>query len=523
MLAPDRDSGERTAWNTVSAWLANVAALVVGFFLTRFLLDHLGERLYGLYSLGGSVAAWSAVAGGPIGTYVSQFGTEHLERGETSALNRTFATSLGLSLIAALILPLPVLAFAAWPQALLRVPDDLVGPSRTAILIIGLASVVTVVVRVWEAPVFMSRRIYLKNFADMASRILGAALLVGWFLWFGPSLTFWLLVTAGLPLVLSLGFVVPAAARGLPIQLGSVAFDRTELRRATPFIAFLLVQSVATLLFDNTDALVISAMRELGVAQIAAYDVGTRWQRLVRPFVDAFVLALSPGLVALAARGDTRGLRENVTAHTRYVLLLGMVPTVGLSCIARPFVAHWVGEQFVARSVPVMWVALASALLWGPGPYAARVLVAVSRLRFATIGGITAGLLNLALSVFFVRALGLGLVGVAAGTLVSVILWCDIALALELCRVVGLRPITYLREVWLRPALALPVMLLVGAGLVRAWPPQSLLETVVQFGVSGAAMTGVAFGIGLTRREKVAVTSWATVRIGRLRRSSLSR
>jgi O-antigen/teichoic acid export membrane protein len=507
----------------VSAWLANVAGLAVGFFLTPFLLDQLGERLYGLYSLGASVAAWSAVAGGPIGTYVSRFGTQHLERGETSALNRTFATSFGLSLIAALILPLPVLVFAAWPQPLLRVPADLVDPSRAAILIIGLASVATVVVRVWEATVFMSRRLYLKNLADMASRTLGAVLVVGWFLWLGPSFTFWLLVTVGLPLVLSLAFVVPAAARGLPVRLRSVGLDPAELRMAAPFIAFLLVQSVATLLFDNTDALVISAMPELGVAQLAAYDVGTRWQRVVRPFVDAFVLALSPGLVALAARGDALGLRENVTAHTRHVLLLGMIPTVGLSCVARPFVAHWVGDEFVTRSVPVMWVALASALLWGPGPYAARVLIAVSRLRFATIGGIAAGVLNLALSVFFVRALGLGLVGVAAGTLVSVILWCDIALALELCRAVGLRPFTYFREVWLRPALALPVMLLFGLGLVHWWPPQSLLETIGQLGVSGAALTGVAFGIGLTRRERVAASSWAAVRIGRLTGSLSSR
>ena len=78
---PGRDSAERTALNTVTAWLANVVTLGVGFFMTRFLLDHLGEQLYGVYSLGASVAAWSALAGGPIGTYAGRFGTEHLERG----------------------------------------------------------------------------------------------------------------------------------------------------------------------------------------------------------------------------------------------------------------------------------------------------------------------------------------------------------------------------------------------------------------------------------------------------------
>jgi O-antigen/teichoic acid export membrane protein len=515
-MPPNRDSGERTALNTVTAWLANAVTLGVGFFMTRFLLDHLGERLYGVYSLGASVAAWSALAGGPIGTYASRYGTEHLERGETVALDRTLATSLGLSLLAVGILPLPVIACAVWAQQLFRVPEDLVGPARAAILIVGLGAVVTVVVRVWEATVFMSRRIYLKNYAEIIARLMSAGLLVAWFLWFGPSVTVWLLVSVGLPLLLSLVFVVPAATRGLGVRLRSVALDRGEVRRAVPFIAYITASSFGGLLFDNTDALVISVMPELGVSQIAAYDVGTRWQRVVRPFVEAFILALSPGLVSLVARGDTHRLRENVTAHTRQLLLLGMVPTVAVACVARPFITHWVGEQFVDRSVPVMWVALASALLWGPGPYCSRVLIAVSRLRFATIGGIVAGLVNLLLSVFFVRVLGLGLLGIALGTLVAVVLWCDVALGIEVCLAVGLRPLTYFREVWLRPALAFAVMMLIGVGLVQLWPPRSLLETLAQLCVSGAALTGVAFWIGLTPTERTVVASSMADRLGRL-------
>lgn len=511
-MTDNRDSGARTALNTASAWLANAVGMAVGFYLTRFLLDQLGEPLYGVYSLGASVAAWSALIGVPIGTYAQRFGTEYLERGETPALHRTLATSLGLSLVAAAIIPLPVIVCALAAQHLFRVPPDLIGPTQISILIIGLGAAVTVVVRVWEASVFMSRRIYLKNYADTVAKLLGAVILVAWFYFFGPSVTAWLFTVVALPLLLSLGYVIPASVRGLPVRLLSVGFERTEVRRALPFIAYLVASSLGTVLFESTDTLVIGAMPELGVSQIAAYDVGTRWQRLVRPFVEAFILALSPGLVALAARGDHRRLQENVTAHIRQILLLGMVPTVAVACVAGPFVTHWVGEQFVSRSVPVMWLALASAVLWGPGPYCSRVLIAVSRLRFATIGGVVAGLVNLLLSIVFVRGLGLGLVGVAGANVLTVFLWCDVALAYEVCVGVGLRPLTYLREVWLRPCLTLPVMILFGAGLVSLWPPRSLIEVLVQLCVSGTALTAIAVGIGLTRGER----SMAAAGVGRL-------
>jgi O-antigen/teichoic acid export membrane protein len=415
------------------------------------------------------------------------------------------------------VLPLPVIACAVWAKRLFHVTDDLLGAARSAILIIGLGAVVTVVIRVWEATVFISRRIYLKNYAEIMARLASAAILVAWFVWMGPSVTVWMLVSVCLPLVLSLVFVIPLGAKGLGLKLRSVTIDRPEVRRALPFIAYITASQLGSLLFDNTDALVISALPDLGISQIAAYDVGTRWQRVVRPFVEAFILALSPGLVSLAARGDRNRLRDDVISHTRQLLLLGMIPTVAVACVARPFIHHWVGEQFVARSVPVMWVALASALLWGPGPYSARVLIAVSRLRFSTIGGIVAGLGNVVLSVFFVRVLGMGLLGIAMGTLVAVILWCDVALAIEVCAAVGLRPLTYFREVWVRPLLAMAVMLLLGIGLVRVWPPRSLVETLVQLAVSGTSMCVIAFAMGLTRSERSIVTSWTAGQVARLR------
>jgi len=61
--------------------------------------------------------------------------------------------------------------------------------ARTAILILGVFGLLAIVVRVWESTVTMSRSFYLLNAALMASRLVGAAVVVGYFWWVGPSLT----------------------------------------------------------------------------------------------------------------------------------------------------------------------------------------------------------------------------------------------------------------------------------------------------------------------------------------------
>jgi len=93
-----------------------------------------------------------------------------------------------------------------------------------------------------------------------------------------------------------------------------------------------------------------------------------------------------------------------------------------------------------------MWMTLASLLLWAPGMYASRVSIAISKIRLAVAVGIGAGVLNLLLSIAFVHYLKLGLLGVAGGTLVSVILWSNIFMGFFVCRSCTISPGRFFRR-----------------------------------------------------------------------------
>lgn len=513
MTLSTRDSGSRVAVNTASAWIANGTTMLIGFFLTPFLLVHLGDRVYGVYTLAASIAAWTTFVGMPIGTYASRYATEHFELDETNALNRTLATSLGLAVLTAAFLIAPIALLVALPQKLLRLSSDVVPAARSAILILGVSALLAIVVRVWESTVTMSRSFYLLNIALMASRLVGAAVVIAYFLWLGPSLTVWLVTLLGLPLLLSLCFVIPLASRDLPARLISIALDREEIRRAVPFVLFLAVGSLGVLLFDNTDALVITGMPELGLSHVAAYDIGARWWRLLRPLIEAFVIAVSPALITLVARKDRAGIAQEVTSRTRHAMLIGMIPVVGFASVGEPFITHWVGARYVPSALPVMWVTLASLLLWAPGMYASRVAIAISRIRLAVVAGIGAGALNLFLSIGFVRYLDLGLLGVAGGTLVSVILWSNIFMGFFVCQSCSISSGRFFRQAYARPACTLAVLLAVGWGAAQMWVPASLLQTVILLALLAITFCPIVFALGLTTEERTALLDWTRPRV----------
>ncbi len=517
MTLSRRDSGSRVAVNTVSAWIANGSAMLIGFFLTPFLLAHLGDRVYGVYWLAGSIAAWITFVGVPIGTYASRYGTEHFEMKENEALNRTLATSLSLAVLTAGFLLIPISLLLAFPEKLLRLSGDILPAARSAVLILGVSALLTIVVRVWESTVTMSRSFYLMNVALMASRLVGAAIVVGYFWWVGPSLTVWLVTVLSLPLLLSICFVIPRASRDLPVRLTVMVFDREEIRRAVPFVLFLAVGTLGVLLFDNTDALVITGMPELGLSHVAAYDIGARWWRLLRPLIEAFVIAVSPALITLVARNDRPRMAREVISRTRHSMLIGMIPVGALASVGSPFIAHWVGAGYVPSALPVMWVTLAGLLLWSPGMYASRVAIAISRVRLTMASVVVAGVLNLLLSIGFVRYLKLGLLGVAGGTLVSVILWSNIFMGLFVCRCCGISPGRFLREAYAKPAYTLVVLLTVGWGTAQLWIPTSLLQTAILLALLAITFCPIVCALGLTAEERTRLLEWTSPRVSTVR------
>jgi O-antigen/teichoic acid export membrane protein len=208
-------------------------------------------------------------------------------------------------------------------------------------------------------------------------------------------------------------------------------------------------------------------------------------------------------LIARAARNDTQGLARGLTDGTRRALLLGLLPVAILVVAAQPLIQFWVGPQYLSRSVPVMWIMLANVLMSLPAMCAYYTLLAVSHLKWFSVASALAGVTNVLLSIIMAKYLKMGLIGVASGTLVSMILWCTIYMCTLACKHCSLPFSRYLVLVWLKPLIAGSIILLMGFSLAHIWKPSSLLETLILLCVLGVLFVPVIYAVGLTAEERL--------------------
>jgi O-antigen/teichoic acid export membrane protein len=281
-----------------------------------------------------------------------------------------------------------------------------------------------------------------------------------------------------------------------PIRPG--AADPRELRSLLSFSGQLFLINMSVLLTYQTDNLVIS--RLIGVGAVAHYAVAgsliLRFRQLCYGLSRTF----------MPATADPNTTPERLRAlhyrGTRYATLL--VAGLGATAfgLAEPFYALWLGESF--RSSGMLFRVLMAANLFGMSQFVTNsVLTGLRRTRALMVSEILGAIANLALSIAFVLG-GLGLVGVALGTLVPMVIR-NLWLAVHGARVVGAPFAPYVARIYAPTAaaivaVALPLDLLARAGAFQRWGP-----LVLAGGVGFVLFALLAWAMVLDRDDRARV------------------
>jgi O-antigen/teichoic acid export membrane protein len=471
----------RLASNLVASLVAMALRLPVTFLLTPFLLAALGDARFGTFGVLLSLLAYLNLAGGPLH---SSTGREYAHAGADPARrSRVLANALVTSGVVALLTAAVGIPLAGPLVDSMRVP-----PAMRADAIVCFYTLIGTVIASQLATPFLgllmsANRYDLIDLVPALGQAVYAGLAVLAFTTRGASLA--LLGYANLAAhVLGLLALVALSLRHLGgARLRRGVLDWQELRAVLGFSGELLVINLSVLLTYQTDNIVIS--RLIGVAAVAHYTVAssliTRFRQISYGLSRTFMPATADPATTAADR------RELHFRGTRYATLLVVVLGAVAAGVAVPFYERWLGPAY--RGSAGIFVLLIAANLVAMSQYVTNaVLTGLRHTRPLMVSEVVAALANLGLSIALVKA-GLGLKGVALGTLVPMVLrnaW----LAVHGARVVDAPLSRYLRGIYLPAVLVFALTFvalraLAAAGWIATWPG------LFAAGAAGLALAGV--------------------------------
>ncbi|MGA2423793.1 MAG: oligosaccharide flippase family protein [Terriglobales bacterium] len=433
--------------NVGSGWFSLCGNILVGIFISPFILHRLGNTAYGAWILVFSVTGYYGLFDLGIRSSIVRYVSTYTATNDTEGVSRLINTALAVYTAIGVAAILTTLVLSEFLQSLFRMPSGFLPTARLLFLMVGTAVALGFPAGVFTGILEGLNRFYFVNVTNLISTLLRALLIV-LALHFKYGLLTVALITVTLPL-LSAAVRAAIAVRVLPLRFGWRYVDRSALSEIAGYSGVSFILMIAYKLRFKTDEIVVSTL--LSVAWVTYFSIGDRLVDYSAEVVTSLSQMFVPMSGQSHAKGDKQHLRTILIAGNRACALIIFPITATLIILGKSVITAWVGTAYAEPCYPVMVALLIPSTFALAQAASPRILLGMAQHR--SLAWVTAmeAIANLILSVVLIRPLGI--FGDALGTAIPLTCTTLFFMPRHLCRILNVRIGFYLRQAYTLPLL----------------------------------------------------------------------
>jgi len=401
----------------------------VSLMLTPFIIHSLGDKTYGLWVAVGSFIGYYGLMDFGLDLAINRFISRTVGLESSEETNKVINTALVIFTIIGFIAL--VVSFAAAyiiPQIIKNITD--VETFIKVILILGVNIAIGFPLRVFSGVLTSNIRYDLNIIIEFIKLIVRTTLII-LFLRHGYGIVALAVITS----ILDIGGYI---ARYLIVRhiykyivLSKRYVSRAIIKSLFSYSIYVFITKIANQLRYNVDNLVIITF--IGVSQVTMYSIGSRLIIFFIDFIISTIGIILPVFSQYEAVNRNDLLIEKFLLMTKISGYLSILVGGLLIIFGKTFIEIWVGKEYLF-SYNILIVLLASVILNLMQTPSVQLLYGTSKHKFLTILNIGEGIANLILSVVLVKYFGI--MGVALGTAVPMIIMSLFILPVYTCRVI---------------------------------------------------------------------------------------
>ncbi len=487
----------RIVQNIFSNWLALAITTLVGFFLSPYVVHHLGNVTYGVWVLTLSFASYMNLLDLGLRGAVTRFVSKGVAQGNFEESSQSVSGALWIRLWISLAIIAVGFVLSVVFHHIFAIPPELQRDARLAILITCISVAITLWSGVFGSVLAALHRFDLTSAVSILQTCFRAAGVV-WLLRSGHgilALAIWELCTS----IVANGANVILAFRVFP-QL-EIAFGRPStatLGRLWNYSILVFVIHTSVQVAYYSDNLVVGGF--VSPAAVTIYAIGGILIAYARNIITSMTSTFTPLASSYDAVGNYDNLRKLVVHGTRAALVIALPIETALFFRGHTFIRLWMGEQYAEPSGTVMKILLLSVLFASANTTSVGIVFGMEKLKPIAVWAVGEAAANLILSIILVRHIGIN--GVAWGSAIPSV-FCELVLwPVYISKLLSIPLRTYLWQTWIRTGIAAIPFALACAATERFWHPRNLFEFFLQVGV---LLPLVPLSLWLIFREEVGV------------------
>ena len=439
--------------NIFSNWANLALMIVIAFIVSPVLVHGLGNELYGTWTLLSALTGYFTILDFGVNTaivrYISKYNAQKKYDTMNSVYNSSFVFFIAictLFLIGSVFLGLflnQIFNIDSIPKKYLYI----------VFMIVCIDMSLNLIFSVFQGTLVALEHFFEINCISMVLSIVKSIVLVVLI-----SRGFGILTMAVLQLLTTMAkysaqyFLIKRNYSYLKINVGDSSYGM--FKQIFNYSAYSFIIAISLKLLFYTDSLVIGGM--LNLEAVTFYAIPSTLVDYLEKLVWAMICVFVPIISSFNATNENSQNANFYIISSKYTLLFCIPIVYVLFTIGDDFITIWMGYEYSVRSFKILCILLVGYLFSIPQLSAHGVLKGISKHRVLSFILIFEAVANLCLSLTLVK--GLGLIGVALGTTIPLVVANVIIIPLYTCHTLGINPMIYYWKSYV-PAIPLVVVL----------------------------------------------------------------
>ncbi len=331
--------GKRFAVNLAAKAFSLGLNLIISFFLTPFIIKHVGTESYGFVGLANDFVDIARIAAVALNSMALRFIAVSLHRGDEEQANRYFSSVMIVNLLLAGILLLPFGAILVFLDKLLAISSSILSDVRLLWFFVFLNFLLTVVGSTFSVALFAKNRIDKESFRSAESVALRAIFLFVCYTLLAPKVYY-----VGLSYCVLTVYVLCTnlhyTKKYLPqLTISKQYFEKEAVRTLLASGSWNCLTKIATILATGLDLLFVNLFvgeLEMGIVSISKTMPAT--------VLSVFVIlsgVFLPKLTEDYSKKNQKGMVQNAVFSVKLMGIFAAVPLITVGVFGDVFYALW--------------------------------------------------------------------------------------------------------------------------------------------------------------------------------------
>lgn len=406
--------------NLVSNFFSALSGVGISFFLTPYIVTHLGKEAYGFFPLSNNFVMYAGIITTALNSMSSRYITISLEKKDIKEVNTYFNSVLFGNLLISAGFILVSALFCFFIDKILDIPGNLIYDVRLLFVFIFLSLVINVSSAVFQVTAFALNRFDKLAFINIISNVLKLGAIILLFYFFTPRIYFLGVTTAATALYMLVANYRLTKKLLPEIKISWSFFSSSALSIIVGSGIWNSIMAMANVINTQLDLLI--ANHFFGASGMGFLSLTKFIPNAIYILLGIIVPIFLPEMLKAYAQSDMGKLKKTLDLSFKAIFLVVLLPLSVFFVYGEVFFHLWLPTQDAKALHILSVITLVPFIVHGTIETVYHVFVITNKLRIASFWGIFISVFNFVLVILLCLYSSLGIYSIPVAALISGVL-----------------------------------------------------------------------------------------------------